>query len=272
MWSRHKWLTTRFPRRFVRLPPFTISAVLSLLAASLPASAQTDLQKAQNLATCLAGRYPSLCRHTWLSQEEREKVDVAERRENLKTCLTGRYPVLCKKAKLSPDELQQVLAAEKRENLKTCLTGRYRALCKKNLLTESELNEVIAAERAENLRTCLSGLFPSLCDRKLLTGEQLAQTQVAEKRAAETRRQVASGSRAPRIRRGGYSGCEDGHWVDSVSSDGTIVKLEDGSVWEVDAVDAIDSALWLPTTEIVACDDKLINTDDNETVSAHRLR
>jgi len=68
------------------------------------------------------------------------------------------------------------------------------------------------------------------------------------------------------------SGCESGHWVESVSDDGQIVKLEDGSIWEVDAVDAIDSALWLPTTDIVACDDKLINTEDNETVSATRIR
>lgn len=68
------------------------------------------------------------------------------------------------------------------------------------------------------------------------------------------------------------SGCESGHWVESVSNDGQIVKLEDGSIWEVDAIDRIDSILWLPTTDIIACDDKLINTDDNETVSARRIR
>jgi hypothetical protein len=56
-----------------------------------------------------------------------------------------------------------------------------------------------------------------------------------------------------------------------VSDDGEIVKLEDGSVWEVDGADTVDSALWLPTTEIVACDGKLINTDDNEKVSATRI-
>lgn len=66
--------------------------------------------------------------------------------------------------------------------------------------------------------------------------------------------------------------CEDGHWIQSVSSDGTIIKLEDGSVWKVDAVDAITSMLWLPTTEIVACDDKLINTDDEEKVDATRIK
>lgn len=65
--------------------------------------------------------------------------------------------------------------------------------------------------------------------------------------------------------------CEDGHWTKSVSSDGEIVVLENGSVWQVCSSDAIDSALWLPTTNIVACNDKLINTDDGETVEAVRI-
>jgi len=73
-------------------------------------------------------------------------------------------------------------------------------------------------------------------------------------------------------RRFGSSGCESGHWVESVSDDGEIVKLEDGSIWEVDGADTIDSALWLPTTEIVVCDGRLINTDDNEKVSATQIR
>ena len=59
--------------------------------------------------------------------------------------------------------------------------------------------------------------------------------------------------------------CEAGHWIDTVSNDGSIIKLEDGSIYEVSDVDAITSALWLPITEIVSCDDKLINTDDGET-------
>lgn len=69
-----------------------------------------------------------------------------------------------------------------------------------------------------------------------------------------------------------HADCESDHWVTSVSSDGQIVILEDGSVWEVDSVDTLDSTLWLPTSDIIACDDKLINTDDNEIVSAYRIR
>ncbi len=41
---------------------------------------------------------------------------------------------------------------------------------------------------------------------------------------------------------------------------------------EVEAGDEVDSALWLPITEITACDSKLINTDDNESVAAHKIR
>lgn len=66
--------------------------------------------------------------------------------------------------------------------------------------------------------------------------------------------------------------CESRHWIKSASSDGRIVILEDGSVWEVDPVDRIDSMLWLPTSDVIACEDKLTNTDDNESVDARRIR
>ena len=237
-----------------------------------PVVAQSDFERAQNLTTCLSGRYPALCKKHWLTADESKKVESAEHRENLKTCLTGRYPSLCNRSKLSADEARQVLTAEKRENLKTCLTGRYKVLCKKNLLSEPELKQVLAAEQSENLRTCLTGRYVSLCNKSILTKEQLSQTLAAENQVAESSKEYAGKAPAPRGLRHSSSGCEPGHWVDSVLDDGHMVKLEDGSIWEVDAVDAIDSALWLPTTDIVACDDKLINTEDNETVSATRIR
>ena len=260
-------------RNAVKLTTILILLVATHAAiASSPVAAQSDFERAQNLTTCLSGRYPALCKKYWLSADESKKAEIAERRENLRTCLTGRYPALCNRSKLSADEAQQAFFAEKRENLETCLTGRYKALCKKNLLTEPELKQVLAAERSENLRTCLTGRYQSLCDRSVLTKEQLAQTQAAESRAGESRKQYVGKTPAPRGQRHSSLGCESGHWVDSVSNNGQIVKLEDGSIWEVDSVDAIDSSLWLPTTDIIVCDDKLINTEDNETVSATRIR
>ena len=233
---------------------------------------QTDLQKAQNLTTCLSGTFPALCHKGWLTSSERQRAAAAERRENLTTCLSGQFPALCNKSLLSPAEVPQVVAAEKRENLRTCLTGQFRALCNKNLLSAAELRRVDVVEKAENLRTCLSGRFPSLCDRTLLTPDQALQAASAERIAASTRATGRSRAYSQTRHAVGSSGCETGHWIESVSDDGEIVKLEDGSVWEVEAGDTVDSALWLPTTDIVSCDDKLINTEDNETVAATRLR
>jgi hypothetical protein len=66
--------------------------------------------------------------------------------------------------------------------------------------------------------------------------------------------------------------CDDGHWVNHVSGDGRIVILEDRSVWTVDDGDEVHTALWLPATDIIACSDKLINSEDGEVASAHRIR
>jgi hypothetical protein len=66
--------------------------------------------------------------------------------------------------------------------------------------------------------------------------------------------------------------CESGHWIKSKISDGSVVVLEDNSIWEIDSFDRIDSMLWLPIENIVICDDELINVDTGDKVSATRLR
>lgn len=74
-----------------------------------------------------------------------------------------------------------------------------------------------------------------------------------------------------------YPGVGSGHWIQTVSSGGKILTLEDGSIWEVSLIDVIYSAIWLPISNIVVIEDsgthpyKLINTDDGETVNAKYL-
>jgi len=72
--------------------------------------------------------------------------------------------------------------------------------------------------------------------------------------------------------RSSKEGCVEGHWVSSVTGGGELIKLEDGSIWEVDAADTVHSMLWLPTEEILICGQTLINTDNGEKVRAKRLR
>ena len=66
--------------------------------------------------------------------------------------------------------------------------------------------------------------------------------------------------------------CEDGHWINEVLADGQILKLEDDSLWKVEPIDAVTSSLWLPVSDVIVCDDKIVNVDDGETVHARRLR
>jgi hypothetical protein len=67
-------------------------------------------------------------------------------------------------------------------------------------------------------------------------------------------------------------GCTSGHWLSSKTDDGKFVTLEDDSLWEIDDVDTVDSELWLDTDDIVVCPGKLINTEENESVGAKRVK
>ncbi len=65
--------------------------------------------------------------------------------------------------------------------------------------------------------------------------------------------------------------CSPGHWVISNLDGGKYIKLEDGSLWEIDDVDTVDSGLWLEADEITICSGKLINADDNTSAGARRV-
>ena len=240
-------------RRF--LPPL-------VLWMSISASAQgTYSDAAQNLRTCLTGTYPALCNHSLLTPTQAQEVRAAELRANLSTCMTGRYPALCNHGLLTPTQAQEVRAAELRENLSTCMTGKYPALCNHGWLTSTQVQEVRAAELRENFSTCMTGRYPALCSHSLLTPEQSKTVAAAEARLATVRPTVPSSSRSYQPQTGN---CGSGLSILSVQGDGKIIKLDDGSLWEVNDVDTVDTALWLPATDVVVCNGKIINTDDNE--------
>jgi hypothetical protein len=76
----------------------------------------------------------------------------------------------------------------------------------------------------------------------------------------------------PRVALMPSGGCSTGHWISGNIDDGRYIKLEDGSLWEVDGADTVDSSLWLELDNITACNGKLINTDERESVDARRIK
>lgn len=93
--------------------------------------------------------------------------------------------------------------------------------------------------------------------------------------------QVATGGGpVPRGTPSTYAGIGSGHWVKKVSNGGRVVELEDGSLWEINAIDRIDTMLWLPITNITVAAARtpigeykytLINKDDGESALAKFL-
>ncbi len=247
---------------------------------TLPGVSWAQVSAEQNLRTCLDGRYPALCDQSRLTPQQRQQVEVATKQANLRSCLDGRYPTLCKHALLTPEQRTQVDAAERRANLEVCRTGKYPALCKHHLLTDSEKRMVEAAERQQNLATCLDGRYPSLCRKHLLTADERTRVSEAEARVARMPRAVQPQPGSPPSRQGGgapigrprMNSCDDGLWIERVSGNGAILVLSDGSVWRVDPVDQVTSSIWLPVTDVIACDDEIINVDDGESVSARKIR
>ena len=76
---------------------------------------------------------------------------------------------------------------------------------------------------------------------------------------------------------GAYGGVGSGHWISSNDSDGAVITLEDGSVWQISSGDQIDTALWLPITDITVVQAtspvgeykyELIDAEDHEKASA----
>ena len=55
---------------------------------------------------------------------------------------------------------------------------------------------------------------------------------------AETRAPIGPGTTAT-----SYTGSSGGHWIKSKVSNGSMIILEDGSMWEINSVDRIDTSL-----------------------------
>ena len=67
-------------------------------------------------------------------------------------------------------------------------------------------------------------------------------------------------------------GCDEAHMIKEKTSDGSMVTLEDGSVWEINRIDRSYVVSWPPETVIIACEGTLTKVDDGEVVEAMRIK
>jgi len=74
---------------------------------------------------------------------------------------------------------------------------------------------------------------------------------------------------------GAYRGGAKGHWIKKIIARGSMVQLEDGSIWQISPLSKVDAILWLVTEKIVVIRSenplypyKLINADGQSSAEA----
>ena len=266
------------------------ATIFAVLAAS-PVMALTDLERmqqveaarAQNLETCLSGRSPDTCKKHLLRPGEVKEAEKAERRENARNCLGGGSKSKCKKNLLTQSEREELLGVEKAANLETCLTGKTPTLCDKSLLTKEQLSQVQALEKpAAPPPPAAKTAAPTPTPATAVSTPPTAKTPAPAasvpaqpaggRTAAIAPVQSAAKAPAPAAASSAGTNCKAGHVVEAVSQNGRLVTLGDNSLWKITGAKGVDPNRWLNGTNIVACDDRLTNSDEKETVTATRSR
>lgn len=67
------------------------------------------------------------------------------------------------------------------------------------------------------------------------------------------------------------SGCQEQRWLRTIQHQGRDLQLDDGSLWQVDSVQALDTVSWTPTDPIVVCHADLTDTTEHQLVHARLL-
>ena len=109
-------------------------------------------------------------------------------------------------------------------------------------------------------------------------GEYYLLDEAVSKEAIRTDESAKETERAPTsLKFGGqtYTGAAKGHWISEKIDGGRIIKLEDGSLWEISSLDRIDTMLWLVTESITVIGSTnpfypyyLLNTSTEDLVEA----
>lgn len=59
--------------------------------------------------------------------------------------------------------------------------------------------------------------------------------------------------------------------IEDINCEGRLIRLDDGTRWEVDGTDASTADLWSPLDRVVVIDDEMFKLDDLEKVAVREL-
>lgn len=110
-----------------------------------------------------------------------------------------------------------------------------------------------------------------------LDGDWMANLSVPNENTQGSERLEKDPKLVPRDNQNKYPVIGSGHWIKKNIDSGSLITLEDGSLWKIDPINKIDAMLWLPVSSITVKESSkgspgydylLINTDDGEKAHA----
>ncbi|MCP5537205.1 MAG: hypothetical protein H7A51_13375 [Akkermansiaceae bacterium] len=115
------------------------------------------------------------------------------------------------------------------------------------------------------------------CGINMLTKEEKANLEIWLTKFTLRAMQAAKKPIAQPAKRvvGLYRGGAKGHWIQKKIDNGSMIQLEDGSIWEVSPMSKIDTALWLAIDNVIIASSKnplypylIINSGDGTKAEA----
>jgi hypothetical protein len=257
-----------------------------------------EIERQENQRLCLTGKTPDKCDRALLSLRDIQQTIVAERRENLKNCLLGpggdRRP--CRRDWLSEPEVKRVEATGK-------LPPEARPV-------SAGLPVEPVQPTAAQTPTPQPAPFPARPERlggpvtpppvptvvppqpvfievppappvarkeSAKVAEKAAKLRAAKaaaaasaSREARAARSKAASPTAARKPDSPYAHCNAEQFIETLSSEGRVAELEDGSIWIIALRDSEKVLSWETPAHVVACPTELINTENGQSVQARR--
>ena len=251
-------------------------------------------ERRENLKNCLLGpggdRRP--CRREWLGEAEMKRVEAtgklppearqaaSERPAEPVQAVQPVQPVVAQPS--SPQQVQQPLRPERLGGTVTTLPAKGPVLpaptvtapAPQPVFIDVPPQAAAPAARKEPAKVADKPADKAAEKAARLRAAKAAAAASASREARAARSKAApvaaAAATAPREADSPYAHCNAEQFIETISSEGRVAELEDGSLWIIALQDTEKVLSWDLPAHVVACPTELINAENNQSVRARR--
>jgi len=203
-----------------------------------------------------------------LAEKDYLNAELVKIQHELTACHRQQSELLDKLARATDSlaEARSDWQALQNENETAALVDRLRSE-----ITVASANYESLADKSKRDDTTIQTLTQELAQAR----EELDSLRKEHEQVARERDNALNYTSKPEVVGKSYAAVGGGHWVRKKIDSGRIILLEDGSLWQINSIDRIDTMLWLPTENIAVLEIsgyvgayRLVNSDAGDDVLA----